>query len=165
MYRPKPEHVWHDNPNADIVGFRQRIKCPLIVQIAAVLWIAYAAIMLIDVVLRIIILSQIGAEPIVIIRATFLPALVALVVIYISITIIRGEARGTRGYGWFSIIWGWAQMFFLLVYLGRDDEQPASALSYAACLISAPLIIAGVLALAGSAKYLNWRKKRGLTTT
>ena len=151
-FRPKPDHVT-PKTSADIVGFRKQIKCPLIIQFAATLWIVYGMLLLLD-----------GALAMLIVGLSLLPIirfLMAAVFIGIAIVALRGDSRGLRGHAWGSIVLGWAQALFTLIFLRPSEAERLPLLGYTPLLIPLALIVAGVLALIGNNRYLNWRKKRG----
>ena len=153
-FRPKPDHVSYQT-SADIVGFRKKTKCPLLLQSAATLWIVYGMMCLIDAVLGSLLLGlSLGA----IIRLAM-----AALFIGIAIATLTGGARGIWGYAWVSILLGWVQALVTVIHLGRVEEERPPLINYTPALIPLILIGAGVLALMGNSKYLNWRKKRGFT--
>ena len=153
-FRPKPDHV-HYEATADIVGFRKRIKCPLIVQLAGALWIVYSGILVID-----------GLIAIVAVGNMFVPLIrffMAMAFIGIAWSALSGGAKAIWGYAWLSILLGWVQVLFLLIYLGQAETERPPLINYTPIVIPLTLVVAGVLALAGNTRYLNWRKKRGST--
>ena len=142
-----------DNPS------QRKPERPIAATFASIIWIAFGCFSLLGAGLLMVgslMVSAIDgpARLILVLLIVLIPCGFATAFIFVGVQTIRRKARDTIGNGIGSIALG---LLYFAPMLKRSDSDLGVGAAQGLAFLAAPLVVAGILALAGRSRYKAWR--------